>query len=420
MENYRKELEQKILSAIFQDVNNYEKVCGYDIGTDDFTNEDYRALFERVGKLQTQCLEISPTSMKCDEKLFLELYKSSFSVDVKSVCTSLKMIINKNRVLEACNNFIANDTLFDNEAMIELQNAMEIPSYEVKKEFKEGAFLVDEGLTMIEKRLKGYRGLLTGIKSLDELTGGFYDGTLNIIAARPGIGKTALGVNLLSNMDKNSKVLFFALEMSSEEVNRRLVSIRSGVKGYFLKNPKQQYFEKYVNAYQSSELKNSIIIDKPRINIQYIRTVCRNLKKQGRLNCIIIDQLSKIDISNLRLRKLEAYSFITNELKLLSRELEVPVFLLCQINREGNDTPRKEHLKDSGSIEEDADTVMLLHRNFRKQADEVKNESAIEIEDSADDVIEDNKLKIILDKNRDGEVGTVEVKYILEKQYIGD
>ena len=219
-------------------------------------------------------------------------------------------------------------------------------------------------------------GLKTGLSDFDKKIGGLHKSDLIIIAGRPSMGKTAFATNIASNIcngknnDNKTNVLFFSLEMSSEQLATRVISELSQIssEGIRTGNISKTDFEKIIRA--SEKLKNlSLFIDdSPALTISSIRTRSRRLKRKFGLDLIIIDYLQLIsgESRNSNDNRVKEISDITRGLKAIAKELNIPVVALSQLSRKVEEReekrPQLADLRESGSIEQDADLVVFLYR----------------------------------------------------------
>ncbi|MAW97978.1 MAG: replicative DNA helicase, partial [Alphaproteobacteria bacterium] len=219
-------------------------------------------------------------------------------------------------------------------------------------------------------------GLKTGLNDFDKKIGGLHKSDLIIIAGRPSMGKTAFATNIASNIcngknnDNKTNVLFFSLEMSSEQLATRVISELSQIssEGIRTGNLSKTDFEKIIVA--SEQLKNlSLFIDdSPALTISSIRTRSRRLKRKFGLDLIIIDYLQLItgESRNSNDNRVKEISDITRGLKAIAKELNIPVVALSQLSRKVEEReekrPQLADLRESGSIEQDADLVVFLYR----------------------------------------------------------
>jgi len=210
-------------------------------------------------------------------------------------------------------------------------------------------------------------GIRTGFFELDTLTGGLSGSLLIIIAARPGIGKTALMLSMARNMAKAGvKVGIFSLEMDKESLVDRIIAMETGINSMKLRSgngPNTEEWRQITDCEARVSRWPIRIDDTGGLTVQELRRRCRAIAKAG-AQIIFIDQLSKINGGEGR-SEYEKRSSVVNQLAELKKELRLPVVLLAQINRMGEpEPPMMSHLKSTGSLEEDADIVLIGHRRF--------------------------------------------------------
>ncbi len=255
------------------------------------------------------------------------------------------------------------------------------------------------------KRNEGVVGLETGFSQLDNLTTGFHEGDFIILAARPSMGKTALALNLAINIGKMAPIYFFSLEMPSEQLAQRMISVVASIDGNKLRKPKYLSASDWNKIYKSKEelSKRAIIIDEtPGIKLTDILWKCRKMVKEQGVKAIIVDYLQLISHENKNGNRQEEVSVISRSLKELARELKVPIIALSQLSRKveqrEDKRPLMSDLRESGSIEQDADLIMFLFRE-----DYYKKESP--------EILQD--VDVIISKHRNGPTGTVELMFEL-------
>ncbi len=291
------------------------------------------------------------------------------------------------------------------------QKVFEVAESKVRLGFQPLSALVEKEITHLEAIWHREKGRITGVASgfndLDNLTAGFQDSDLIIIAARPSMGKTALALNIAYNAAyKDTKhVAFFSLEMSREQLVRRLLSSAGEVDASNLRRA-------FLSTMEWSNLQTAAgylldcsiyIDDTPAATVLDIRAKSRRLKADGKLDMLIIDYLQLMrGRADVHSREQEI-SEISRSLKALAKELKVPVVVLSQLNRKVEERPNKRpqlaDLRESGAIEQDADVVIFIYR------DEVYRE------DSPDQGI----AEIIVGKQRNGPTG--KVKLIFRAKY---
>lgn len=280
-----------------------------------------------------------------------------------------------------------------------------------KKIFSSAELLENLFSELKEKSLNpNLYGLSSGFDALDSLTQGFQKSDLIIIAGRPSMGKTALGLNILLNVIKTSKlpVLFFSLEMSKAQIMYRLVTMETNIDQARLRSGKL-YKNDWIKLNRIIKIMSKLplfIDDTPDLSIQDIRSKIKTiLFEQNEISLIIIDYLQLMQGSNLKNEnRVQELSQITRSLKIIAREFNIPIIALSQLSRNVENRidkkPILSDLRESGSIEQDADLVLLLYRS------QYYNQNVKFIELNSDQIIE-----LILAKHRNGPTGTIKLKF---------
>lgn len=256
---------------------------------------------------------------------------------------------------------------------------------------------------------------------LDHKTGGFRAGQLNIIAARPGVGKTTLALDFArEQMHQGFKVLFVSLEMTRDEVIDKLISAESNVELNRIRNnqilPGSQDHEKIRQAVEFFENNQGLlqIDDGADTSLGRIQGLAQQVAlAQGGLDCLIIDYIQLMTNRGGGETRQQEVSSISRGLKMLAKQLNIPVIALAQLNREikkdKNSTgrPALEHLRDSGQIEADASVVMFLYNHETKaEQGDVEESGPVDPEDSGVMAVRSDKTYLYLAKNRNGSTGT--------------
>lgn len=258
-------------------------------------------------------------------------------------------------------------------------------------------------------------GMPTGYVDLDNILAGLQNSELVIIAARPSVGKTAFALNVVRNVITESHgsgstpvVMFFSLEMARVELAERLLCCQSRVDSHKVRkgHVNSDDIQKLMDAGDVLRKARLYIDDTPSRSMIQIAATCRRIdkkhEKEGGLRLVVIDYLQLIEPENRRDPRQEQVAQISRRLKFLARELKIPVIALAQVNRASEDRqdhkPRLADLRESGSIEQDADTCMMLHRPGK-----------------FDGTQDDNILEIIIAKQRNGPTGEITLTY--HKQY---
>ena len=260
-------------------------------------------------------------------------------------------------------------------------------------------------LEAVSRRGVAITGTPSGFKDLDELTGGFQPGNLIVLAARPSMGKSALVANIAENaaVDHGRSVALFSLEMSETELAQRFVASRAKLSGDDLRKGRvrEDRWPKVVNATQKLASAPVFIDDSSDIGILELRAKARRLHSRHTLDLLIVDYLQLMRPEDPRLNRVEQVGQLSRGLKILSKELGIPVIAVAQLSRavEGRSPPRPmlSDLRESGQIEADADVVIFIYR------DEHYNQKTTERPGEAD---------LIIAKHRNGPVGEVVLTFL--------
>ncbi|GAD17011.1 replicative DNA helicase [Lentilactobacillus otakiensis] len=262
-------------------------------------------------------------------------------------------------------------------------------------------------------------GLSTGYPELDKITTGLHSDELIILAARPAVGKTAFALNLAQNVGtKTDKtVAIFSLEMSAESLVNRMLCAEGSIDANHLRTGQltEDEWQNLVVAMGSLSRANIYMDDTAGIKMSEIRAKCRRLAKEtGNLGLVVVDYLQLIEGSNAENRQQEV-SGISRQLKKLAKELHVPVIALSQLSRgveqRQDKRPVLSDIRESGSIEQDADIVAFLYRDdyYRDEDDDDSDDSGSEGEDDENNV---GEVEVIIEKNRSGPRGTVKLLFV--------
>ena len=289
---------------------------------------------------------------------------------------------------------------------------------ETAESYKVANKLSDVISVMLEKLEGEYKNenVETGIDLLDKYTnGGFQKSDYIIVAARPSVGKTAFAVSLIRNMiKKNKSVAFFSLEMPSTQIITRLLSCTSRVElsKLFTGNLTEREVSHINSAADKIFQSELYLVDEPNMKLSDLRSRARMLVREKKIEIIFIDYIGLIESGlDIRTPRHEQVGYISKALKQLARELNIPVVVLCQVSRDTADQePQLNNLRDSGSIEQDADLVMFIHRktNLTDLSDEDK--AKLQTDSTGQQRVQYSKLLVA--KNRNGKTGTIYVGYI--------
>lgn len=281
-----------------------------------------------------------------------------------------------------------------------------------KKVFSSSAEILTQILEEIKEKLKTAKlpGLLSSFSDLDAITQGFHNSDLIIIAGRPSMGKTAFSLTLAKNIATKFaiKVVFFSLEMTKEQLLYRLLSTETLISHTKLRSGRISR-EEWINVNDAISTLSDLslyIDDTPNISVSEMLFKIKRLKqnKEKPLGAIFIDYLQLLEDLEKNENRVQELSKITRSLKKLARELNVPIIVMSQLSRNvelrTNKRPMLSDLRESGSIEQDADVVMMLYR------DEYYNTNTLE----------KNIIEVILAKHRNGPIGTAKLKF--DPQYL--
>jgi replicative DNA helicase len=267
--------------------------------------------------------------------------------------------------------------------------------------------LLTQAFEAIDKR-EGHQvtGLPTGFAELNEKTCGLQNGEMIIIAGRPSMGKTSFAMNIAEHIgaDNNMPVVIFSLEMSKQQLAERMLCSRAMMDSQLVRKGmlNDEQYQELVQAASELSDKPIYVDDSPGLTPLELRGKARRLKAQYGIRCIVVDYLQLMSTGGRVESRQQEVSTISRYLKALARELEVPVVVLSQLNRssEGREghKPFMSDLRESGSIEQDADVVMLLHREDYYHKGET-------------DYTDTNISELIIAKQRNGPTGTVELNW---------
>lgn len=329
------------------------------------------------------------------------------------------------RVIAAATNIITQAKEQDEPVADILESAerqiMEVAENRTQSGFKEISKVLTDSLDEIDKlsqQDEDITGLATGYKDFDHMTAGLQPDNLIILAARPAVGKTAFALNIAQNIGTSTDktIALFSLEMSAESLVNRMLCAEGSISANHLRTGQldEQEWANLIVAVGALSKTSIYIDDTPGIKMSEIRAKSRRLaKEKGDLGLIVIDYLQLIEGSNKESRQQEV-SEISRQLKKLSKELSVPIIALSQLSRgveQRQDTrPVLSDIRESGSIEQDADIVAFLYRDdYYERADGDDDDTDNDGQPENQDV---GEVELIIEKNRAGARGTVKLLFI--------
>ena len=418
--------EQAVLGSIFLDPDKIHIASEY-LTKDSFFKPSHGMLFNIMQELSDKGDPIDPVSVKSalDSSGQFELVggMAFLASLINAVPTSAhiehysKVVAEKSRarkVIEDLSQSISNvyDGKIDlNEILSQTEQNLSTISNEQKKGFRTIIDVIDSTQSILDERsqkIGDVTGTSTGFTDFDQITTGLHEDNLIIIAARPAMGKTAFALNIAQNVAKNSDkpVAILSLEMGAESLVERMLSAEGLIPSYHVRtgNLSESEWRRMISAQERLARGKIFIDDTAGIRISEIRSKAKRLAQEnGGLGLIVIDYLQLIEGRGRENRQQEV-SEISRQLKIIAKELKVPVIALSQLSRgadQRNDKrPILSDLRESGSIEQDADIVAFLYREAYYKRDEQEEP--------------DNVTELIIEKNRHGSLGTVQLYFLKE------
>ena len=427
-----RELERAVLGGLMLETERYDAVSEI-IEFTDFEGQDHQNIFQSMGELVNSNKPLDPLTVsdRLDSKnLLTRAGGKNYLIELASTSPSAAN-------LEAYAGMIRQKSI--SRRLMKINS--EISELIINPQGKDAAELLDEAETKIfslndeasrtstniqkldelipqsiermneiAKNGSSLLGASTGYKDLDSKLQGLQDGDLIIIAARPSMGKTALSMNIVENLVLNKDipggVLVFSLEMPAESLTTRLLASNAKIDQQKVRSASmnQSDLKKFMES--SSKLKDLplYIDDSSMLSPMELRARARRIARQepNGLSLIVVDYLQLMQLPTSQENRVNQISEISRSLKMLAKELNVPVIALSQLNRAVEQRPNKRpimaDLRDSGAIEQDADVILFIYR------DEVYNE----------DSEEGNKAEIIIGKQRNGPIGKVNLTFLKE------
>ncbi len=414
---YDLRLEQEVLGSMLVDpaciadiadvvkpehfyIGKYQKLCKKIL--DDWNEDEKRVdlslmapFFEREGIMVSELLEIPSTATV--------RYKAENLKDL----SMLREAVQLGRQMATMGNLRERQEI--REALNQAENRLAgVTATGIQAET---TFNIKDVLSRVHDKLEyrmyhsnGITGLPSGLTDLDEYTAGFQKQDLIVVAARPSMGKTALALQIADQISRKEKktTLFFELEMSEEKLTERLIANIGNINGHKLNTGliDEGEYEKVVHA-MTELCESELVIDvQPAITIAEMKAKARKVKRDGGLDCIIVDYIGLIGPPERGMSRYDQVSENTRQLKQMAREFDVPVIALSQLSRSveqrQDKRPMLSDLRESGEVEQTADVVMFLYRDDYYDEDSERK----------------NIAEIIIAKQRNGPVGPVETLFI--------
>ncbi len=458
------EAEKALLGAIFANNNAYDRVAGY-LRPEHFADPIHGKVFDAISKLIERGQIADPITLHN----FFEQDGSMADVGgtryLAEIASSMVSVINsaeygksiydlhlKRQLIELGEQVVnrAYTPEVDDSALSQIENAEQTlydlaTTGEIEGGFQDFKSTIVSALEMAEiahKRDGQLSGVSTGLRDLDQVMGGLHPSDLVILAGRPSMGKTALATNIAFNAaydyksenDENNKkrvldgavVGYFSLEMSAEQLAARILSEQSQIASDKMRRGTltNEEFDKLVIASQQLHQLPIFIDDTPALSISALRTRARRLKRNEGIGLIIVDYLQLMEGSTVSDNRVQEISEITRGLKTLAKELDVPVLALSQLSRaveqREDKRPQLSDLRESGTIEQDADVVSFI---FRQAYYDERSEPVQRAEESLEKFAtrhsdweerrEQNRFiaELIIGKQRHGPTGTTKLHF---------
>ena len=446
-ESYLANLERTIVASIIFDPSGFDEILDQ-LEVGDFFYPSYREIFQvcktlhlQGNPLDEEFIRNKMDSRVVSEEEFVYILATNPIANIEAYIKELKNASLK-RELHKLANTLREQSLSAELNSLDILEVIEKQIYEISTksattDFRDSRAILDSVLSRLQEVKEAgnqeVTGSATGFIELDRATTGFNKGDLVIIGARPSMGKTTLFLNMVTDMLKHAKgVAVFSLEMPAEQLMLRMLSALSSVPLQKLKigDLDERELEELSSSVNFFEGRDFYVDDGSALNITQLRSKLRKLKSRNpHIDVAVIDYLQLMNGSGSKDRHLEV-SEISRGLKMLARELEIPIIALSQLNRslESRDDKRPilSDLRESGSIEQDADIILFLYRddvynereNRNKIAKLEKEGKSKEANEARKQLLNDYKkaqgiypAEIIIAKNRNGETKEVRIQF---------
>jgi replicative DNA helicase len=424
------ELEEAVLGAILIDKNALPSVIDI-LRQEVFYKPAHQKIYEIIIELfqKSQGIDILTVHDALKKaKLIEEIGGPNYLIELSNKVGSAaniefhaRILVQKyiQRELIRVSSDVIKDSYEDSKDVFELLDDAEKSLYDITDQNLNTAYerlgglaaKVQKEIEELSTKEEGLTGITTGFEELDNITSGWQKSDMIIIAARPGMGKTAFALSLARNAAQSDHpTAIFSLEMSKMQLTQRLLAMESEINSKKIRNGQldEYQWKKLHEAVERMSETEIYIDDTPGINIFELRAKCRRMKQNHGIELIIIDylQLMTSAPNQGRGNREQEISSISRALKGMAKELNVPVIALSQLSRAvetrgGNKRPQLSDLRESGAIEQDADIVSFVFRpDYYEAAEDFEGPRDI--------------AEIIISKHRNGALGTVELKFIKE------
>ncbi len=421
---HNEEAEQSVIGSILMDNDAINAVVGL-LRPEFFYKASHRAIYKAILELHERQDGVDIISLKNyleERNLLEEIGGSTYLMAIANVPLTAAHAESHGRIVKekfllrqlvsSCHHVLKDvyEGKQDTSEIIDRaeQKIFEVADYEMRKEAKPVSDVLSAVVQSLEEHnWKPQDGVRTGIRSLDRETLGFHPGELIILAARPSMGKTTFALNIAKYMamSEGAPVAFFSLEMSNEQLAKNLLIMHSDVDAQRFRGGALSLEERKRMVHFVGELSDAPLYldDTPGISPFELRLSARRMKDRYGIKIIFIDYLQLMRLNDKAENRQIEISRISSSLKEIAKELRIPVVALSQLSRKLEERkdkrPLLSDLRESGSLEQDADTVLMLHRDSYHE-DELKDSAMAEV---------------IIQKQRNGPTGRVPVVYLRNK-----
>ena len=439
---YNLAFERSILSSIIFDPAQFDEFEAV-LGAEDFYLAAHQEIYRAMLSLSHRDLPIDEefikkelsANQKFDERVLVEILTANPISNTSAYVQEIKDKAIKRHLLTLTTE-IKRVTLEENLNGNDVVDLVEKKLYEITQnsqsiDFKDAPKITDDTMAYIEEMRETGDAILVGVDTgyaeLNKMTTGFGKGDLVIVAARPAMGKTSFALNMVQNLlEKGKGVAFFSLEMPAEQLMLRLLSVQTSIQLQRLRvgDMTPEEYKRLNDAVDKMRHSKLFVDDHGSVNIHQLRSKLRKLKsRHPEIELAVIDYLQIMNGTGGKDRHLEV-SEISRGLKMLARELEIPIVALSQLNRSlesrSDKRPMLSDIRESGSIEQDADIILFVYRNdvyLYKEEKEREKEAISNGKEFISKYVEkeEEEAEIIIGKQRNGPTG--HVKLMFQKKF---
>ena len=442
------EAEQTLIGSVLVNNDIIDEIANI-VNQKEFYDPLHSKIYQQIEKLHNKGMIANPITLKSvfeNESSLSEVGGTEYLVKLTRFSSSVRQCIDYAKIIHE--KFVKRELIKISENLSDesMDESLELSGDEIiqntekllfdlaergtfNQSFSQFGKALDQTLEMATNAMKNDQGIVgipTGLTDLDERLGGLHKSDLVIIAGRPSMGKTALATNIAfhaakKNSDDNKKsvVAFFSLEMSSEQLSTRIVSEQSKIKSNDIRRGKitEDEMNRLIETSRSIHELPMLIDETPAITISTLSNRARRIKRLFGLDLIVVDYIQLMSAGSRRYDgRVQEISEITQGLKALAKELNVPVLALSQLSRAAEQRddkrPQLSDLRESGSIEQDADVVMFVYREeyyLERKEPKLGSIEHAEWQSKMNEIL--GSADIIIGKQRHGPTGNVKVEF---------